>query len=142
LILSGFSSSIALSFEFEKADRIVTDSSFHLVAFIVGGLFTYFGMLLTYQANSKGDGKDYFLRFAALSLPLGIQLFVMALVVVVLLVIASGLTFLLGPSLTTFVIYNLPIGILVAIWVCFVMFFLRMRKYLAIAAGLNDTHAA
>lgn len=99
---------------------------------LVGALVTYYGMWLTYQVNQKGDGKDFFLRFAVLSLPVGIYLALVFLIVGALLVggimilsVDGGIIgYYLG--LASFAVASLAFA---------AMFFLRMRAYIAIASG-------
>jgi uncharacterized membrane protein YidH (DUF202 family) len=114
--------------------------SLKVSAFIVGGLITYLGMWLTYQVNRKGDGKDYFLRFAALSLPISVKLIVQYVLFCGLLLLASLLLASLSPSTFGFTVVYLPFAVLFGFYVLAMMFYLRMRTYLAIVSGLDDRH--
>lgn len=51
-----------------------------LLHFLVSAGVQYWGMKLLYQTNSQGDGKDFFLRWAALSLPVGIQVLIIGVI--------------------------------------------------------------
>lgn len=110
--------------------------SLKVLAFSVSGLIAYFGMWLTYQVNRKGDGKDYFLRFAALSLPISVKLIIQYIALCVLLFLASTLLATLSESLSFAVAY-FPFAALLGFYVLAAMFYLRMRTYLAIASGLD-----
>ena len=59
-----------------------TDSGFRyqILNFILSAGVQYWGMKLLYQTNSQGDGKDFFLRWAALSLPVGIQVVIISVI--------------------------------------------------------------
>ena len=114
--------------------------SLKVLAFVVSGLIVYFGMWLTYQVNRKGDGKDFFLRFAALSLPISTKLIIQYIALCVLLFLASTLLATRSISTFSFTVAYLPIAALLGFYVLTVMFYLRMRTYLAIASGLDDGH--
>lgn len=112
---------------------------FHLllsvIVYIVSGVISFYGVWLTYQANSKGDGRDYFMRLATLSLPVGIQLLVLfvgiGLVISVLSITIFSLMGKSGAFLTTVIFY-------ISVFAFLVMYFFRLRNYIAIAAGLNE----
>ncbi|MFY0678497.1 MAG: hypothetical protein JXR18_14565 [Neptuniibacter sp.] len=53
---------------------------YQLVGFAVYAAITFWGMNLLYQTNKKGDGKEFFVRCAALSLPVGVQMWVIGIV--------------------------------------------------------------
>jgi hypothetical protein len=57
-----------------------------LVAFM---LVNYYGLIYTYQANQNGDGKSYFFRFSALSLPVGMRVALMFVIPMFLVVLFS-----------------------------------------------------
>jgi hypothetical protein len=114
--------------------------SLKVLAFVVSGLIVYFGMWLTYQVNRKGDGKDFFLRFAALSLPISTKLIIQYIALCVLLFLASTLLATRSISTFSFTVAYFPIAALLGFYVLTVMFYLRMRTYLAIASGLDDGH--
>ncbi len=114
--------------------------SLKLSAFVVSGLIAYFGMWLTYQANGKGDGKDYFLRFAALSLPISLKLLIQYVPLVALLFLASILLTNRSPSTLGSAVVYFPYAVLLGFYVLTLMFYLRMRTYLAIACGLDDRY--
>ena len=93
-----------------------------------------YGVQKTYLANAEGDGEDYFLRFAALSLPVGVQVVlvfvVVGLIVGLLYATAAGNLSLQGRLLAAFATAALfPLFLM--------MFFLRMRKYLRISSGAD-----
>ncbi|MEQ9343757.1 MAG: hypothetical protein RIN53_11895 [Gammaproteobacteria bacterium] len=49
-----------------------------LLFFMIFGVISYFGIWLCFQANSKGDGKDFFLRMSVLTLPVMIRVWIVA----------------------------------------------------------------
>lgn len=122
------------------ADVANSESSFiHLLAFllffIITAIISYYGSWLTYQVNRKGDGKDYFMRFTALSLPVGIQL----LVTFVWVGLALGaLSAALISAFDGAGIIAMSILFYLAGMVFVALFFFRMRKYIAIAADVNE----
>ena len=104
------------------------------VLFVLAVAVLVYGVQKTYLANAEGDGKDYFLRFAALSLPVGVQVVlvfvVLGLVVVLLFASQVGSLGLQGRLLAAFATAALfPLFL--------IMFFLRMRKYLRISSGAD-----
>lgn len=67
----------------------------YILSFAIFGVISYYGILMCYQANSKGDGKYFFMRFSALGLPIMIRVSLFALVAVIpftlLMIFASNL---------------------------------------------------
>lgn len=132
LILGGISFEVPITVEFQVSASKLDGFSAYFALFIIMGVITYYGAWLTHQVNTKGDGKEYFLRFAALTLPIGIQLAV--------LFIAVGLMLaMLGMVLTTALgewgMYITEATFYVLIIAFTAMFFLRMRKFISIASG-------
>lgn len=52
---------------------------YQVLNLIIFAAIQYWGMNLLYQTNKSGDGKAFFLRWAALSLPVGIQVWAIGL---------------------------------------------------------------
>jgi len=132
LVLGGTGFTIPISVEAVET----TTSNYNVVSlvlsFIIIGVITYYGVWLTQQVNSKGDGKDFFMRFAALSLPIGIQLSVLFLGVGICLLLVTG--FLAGAlGMTGFHIGQISFYVAGVIFAG--LFFLRMRVYIALASG-------
>lgn len=137
-VLSGFGFTIPLTATFEKTEHALRDNLASATVFIVVGVITFYGTWLTYSTHMKGDRKDYFLRFAALSLPVGLRLtLVFLLVMAVLLVSIAEMSPALGP--------NAPVAYYAAYFVAActytTLFFARMRTYLAIAGSVSDSTA-
>ena len=53
---------------------------YQTLSFIVFAGVQYWGMKWLYRTNSQGDGRDFFLRWAALSLPVGVQVLIISVV--------------------------------------------------------------
>lgn len=53
---------------------------YQILNFLSFAAIQYWGMNLLYQTNKQGDGKSFFLRWAALSLPVGIQVWAIGLI--------------------------------------------------------------
>src|SRR5690606_30849556 len=51
-----------------------------LIGFAISGLITYRGISSLFKANLKIDSENFFLRYAALSLPSGMQVFITMLI--------------------------------------------------------------
>jgi hypothetical protein len=142
LILSGGASSGILQAGSGEGPALSVDVlSLKVVAFVVGGLITYFGMWLTHQVNRKGDGRDFFLRFAALSLPISVKLIIQYIALCVLLFLASTLLAMQSQSTFGFTVVYFPFAALLGFYLLAVMFYLRMQTYLAIASGMADSDA-
>ena len=132
IILGGIGFDVPVSVNLKEAASGFWHSIGYLAVFIITGIISYYGVLLTYQVNSKGDGKDYFLRFSALALPVGIQLVILFLGIGLLLVLlTAALTSQFGMSGA----YFAEVGFYLATIAFTAMFFLRMRKYIGVAAG-------
>lgn len=135
-IIGGIGFTIPISASFQEDDNVqLVEILTNLTSFIITGIISYYGVWLTYQVNCKGDSKDYFLRFVSLSLPIGIQLilvFIVVIIVLMFLSIALVSSLGAGGAYVYFTVYT-------ALMVIFtLMFFSRMRKYMAIATGANE----
>jgi len=135
IILGGVGFEIPISVSPEETNTSILQFGLYIVLFIITAVISYYGVWLTYQVNKKGDGKDYFLRFSALTLPVGIQLLVLFLWVGFALAILS---FALLSTLGTVGAYLMMLSFYVAAIVFIIMFFTRMRTYIAIAAGAKE----
>ena len=51
-----------------------------LLGFTISGVITYWGLSSLFKVNSNIDGENFFIRYAALSLPSGMQVFIVMLV--------------------------------------------------------------
>ncbi|HHJ35822.1 MAG TPA: hypothetical protein ENJ87_08640 [Gammaproteobacteria bacterium] len=135
LVLFGIGFEIPVTIKFTESNINAAQLIVQIVLFIIAGVISYYGAWLVYQVNEKGDGKDFFMRFTVLSLPVAIQLIVIFLWVGLLFaVVAIALTStigILGAYLTL-------VGVFVAVPVFLILYFIRLRKYIAIAAGVNE----
>ncbi len=134
IILGGIGFEVPVSVEFEEPAGFG-----HLLAglavFVITGIISYYGVWLAHQVNGKGDGKDFFLRFAALSLPVAIQLVVLFLGVgIALVLITTALTSQAGILGAYFAEASFYLAAIVFV----TMFFMRMRKYIAIASSADE----
>lgn len=135
LVLGGIGFSVPISVEFQDDNLGFVEMLTYIISFIITGIISYYGVWLTYQVNNKGDSKDYFLRFVSLSLPIGIQLFIVFLgISIILMFLTMALVSSLGAG-GAYMFYAL-FTILIIMFTS--MFFARMRRYMAIATGLNE----
>ena len=133
IILGGVGFSVPISVEFQESGLGLAATLSFIFSFIITAIISYYGVWLTYQVNNKGDAKDYFLRFVSLSLPVGIQLVVIFLgVSVILMFLTMALVSATGAvgAYVYFVLFAMILILFTA------MFFARMRRYIAVAAGL------
>ena len=135
IVLSGIGFEIPITAEVSDSSSGVGHFIAFIIFFIITAIISYYGTWLTYQTNHKGDGKDYFMRFTALSLPVGIQLVVTFLWVGLAL---GALSAALISALDGAGIIAMSLLFYIAAMVFVALFFIRMRKYIAIAAGVND----
>jgi hypothetical protein len=99
--------------------------------FLVLGLITFYWMHKIYKTNCAGDAKDFIPRFTALALPVGLQLavgFGLAMLAFVLVFPMIGGRGEVGLRIVQVVPYITAI-------LFYVMFFVRVRYYIGIAAG-------
>jgi len=135
MVIGGIGFEIPISVAPSESYTSLARFAIYIVMFIITGIISYYGVWLTYQVNNKGDGKDFFLRFAALTLPIGIQLLVLFLWVgLALAVLGFSFGSLLGVA-GWYVIFFITFLTAIAFTA---MFFIRMRNYIAIASGLNE----
>ncbi len=106
-----------------------------IIVFVVAGVISYYGIWLAQQVNTKGDGKDFFLRFSVLALPIGVQLMVLF---VLLGVVLISISMFMTSSLGTWGIPLSQVLFILLFLVFVVMFFLRMRKYIGLASGAYE----
>ena len=100
--------------------------------FVLAGVISYYGILLCYQANAKGDGNDFFVRYSALGLPVMIRLLFYSLVMALPFLFAA----IFFATLLDEIGFEVFFGIeYVYYTVIAVVYFIMMRKYIAIAAG-------
>ena len=134
LILSGIGYENPLSVDFNGADLPGFVTFAGVAMFLLVSIIAYYGTWLTFQANRKGDGSDFFMRFAALSLPIGIQLMVLFLFVGAILAFIAYLLATqfgaIGGGLSVALFY-------VAAVIFQGAFFLRMRSCILISSGAS-----
>lgn len=132
IILSGIGYEVPLSVDFGRADLPTFVPFVEVIAFILVAIITYYGSWLAYQANRKGDGNDFFMRYAALSLPIGLQLvvafFFVAITLVLVANIVSSTLGVVGGGLSLVLFYVMGL-----VFQC--AFFLRLRACIYIASG-------
>lgn len=134
VILGGISFEIPITVGFEKSNIGLFGLVVSILLYIVAGVISYYGVWLTYQVNNKGDGKDFFLRFSTLTLPVGIQLVVLFFWVgVILIFLAYALASALGSAGTIIT----AIAFFIAMLSFLLLFFIRMRNCIAIASGAD-----
>lgn len=105
----------------------VSSSLVDILTFIVIGVIIYYGYWLLYQANSKGDGKNFFLRINALMLPVFIRIFIVAIIMGLLLALLTPYLSDSTPTIAT-AIYSIIYSVLdVAIVIAY---FIIMRNYI------------
>ena len=135
LVLFGIGFEIPVSVEFSDSSLDSAQILGQVILFIVAGVISYYGLWLVYQVNEKGDGKDFFMRFTVLSLPVGIQLIVIFLWVGMLFaIVATALTSAIG----VYGAYISLVGVFIAVPVFLILYFIRLRKYIGIAAGISE----
>ncbi len=135
LVLFGIGFEVPVSVEFSESNLNVAKIIGEIVLFIIAGVISYYGTWLIYQVNEKGDGQDFFMRFTALSLPVAIQLIVVFFWVgLIFAVVVKALTLTIG----IYGAYLSLVGAFAFLPVFLILYFLRLRKYIAIAAGINE----
>lgn len=135
LVVGGIGFDVPIEVNFQQSASGWGGFIAYIALFIISGVISYYGTWLTYQVNSKGDGEDFFLRFASLTLPIGIQLAVLFLGVGLLL---SMLAMALTSALGEWGIYLTGAGFYLAAIVFIAMFFIRMRRYIGVASGAEN----
>jgi len=135
LIVGGVGFDVPIEVEFQKTTSGLGGVIAYISLFIITGVISYYGTWLTYQVNSKGDGKEFFLRFAALTLPVGIQLVVIFLGVGLLL---SILAMALISALGEWGVHLIEGGFYFAAIAFIATFFIRMRRYIGVASGAEN----
>lgn len=127
-IIGGIGINIPISVSFTNTEPNGYATFMEIALFIISGVITYYGYWLVYQANSKGDGKDFFLRIAALSLPVIVRLLIYAIVFGLLLFILSSI---LANSLDNGGISIISIAFSIFGTVIVAAYFFMMRNYIA-----------
>ena len=73
-----------------------------LIGFMISGFITYWGLSSLFKVNSSIDSGDFFIRYAALSLPSGMQVFIIMLILFAIYGLAAG-------SITSFLGNEIPL---------------------------------
>ncbi|UTW05166.1 hypothetical protein KDX31_09300 [Amphritea atlantica] len=131
-VIGRFSFEFPVEIAFSESEISMWKSLASLLILIVSGVITYYGLWLAYQANEKGDGKDFFLRLASLSLPIGLKLFMYFLVAGVALGFTSTL---LISGLGSVGAVITVVAMFVATLVFYSLFYLQLRNHIAIISG-------
>ncbi len=132
LVLGGIGFEVPITVEFQKSSPGLGLYIANVALFIVTGVISYYGTWLTHQVNAKGDGKEFFLRFASLTLPVGIRLVVHFVIVGILLVMFAMV---LTSGIGEWGMYISWTLLYIVVIVFTAMFFLRMRRYIGVASG-------
>jgi hypothetical protein len=66
---------LTLNFKVECNEQEEYSILVELIGFAISGLITYWGISSLFKVNLKIDSENFFLRYAALSLPSGMQVF-------------------------------------------------------------------
>lgn len=134
-ILGRFSFEFPIHIDFSESEINLWGSLTSVLFFFVAGFITYYGLWLTYQANSKGDGKDFFLRLTALVLPIGFKLVIYFMLICL---VSAGIIMLVGNNLN-------PVGAVISLVVFLVLmvvfltvFYIQLRNHMAILSGYEN----
>ncbi len=121
--------------EFHESEISTWQNLEGILLFIVAGFITYYGLWLTYQANKKGDGKDFFLRLTSLILPIGFKLFIYFFVIG--LTFGFAATLLVGSLSTVGAVASIAVSFLVML-AFYSLFYIQLRNHMAIVAGYEN----
>ncbi len=131
-IIGRFAFEFPVEIGFSESEISIWQNVAGISLFIISGFITYYGLWLVYQANQKGDGKDFFLRLTSLILPIGFKLAVYFLI--------FGLA--LGFIAVALVSNLNTVGAIVSISILFVavtafysLFYIQLRSHMALASG-------
>ena len=135
LMLGGLGLGFPVNIQYGEETISLFNRSLWYFFVLVCAMITYYGVWWAHQVNSKGDAKDFFLRFAVLSLPVGIQVTALFIVIGAAFAITSPLIFFslgrTGSMLATIFYWVLEIAFIIT-------FFIRMLKYISMAASANE----
>ena len=131
-ILVGANVTVPVTLNFDSSFSFGSFFMEYLIYFFILGAISYYGLLMCYQTNSKGDGSDFFLRVAALGLPVMIRVAIYSLIAFI--PLSALVVFLLDMvgSLGTSTYQGYQFVFYVAVNVGY---FITLRKYIANAAG-------
>ncbi|HEB59912.1 MAG TPA: hypothetical protein ENJ01_11865 [Gammaproteobacteria bacterium] len=135
IIIGGLTFGVPVTVECKGAETGFGETAGFLVLTIITAFISYYGIWMTYQANRKGDGKDYFLRFSVLTLPVGLQLVVLFALVSLLLFVPLSVLIAESGWLGQYTVEALFYSSYI---VFTVMFYLRMRKFISVASGAGS----
>ncbi len=133
-ILGGLGIDIPVTVTFTDTEPSGLVSLFDFLFFVLAGFVTYYGYWAVYQSNSKGDGKDFFLRVAALTLPIMVRLLVYG---IFLGLILAGVSILVSDNLSSVSVAVMSIILSVAGAAFVACYFLMMRNSISNVAAYN-----
>lgn len=134
-IIGRFAFEFPVVIEFYESEISVWSNLAGILLFIIPGFITYYGLWLTYQANQKGDGKDFFLRLTSLILPIGFRLAIYFLTVGLALGFIAIL--LVGNSGTVGAIVSIAI-LALAVVAFYSLFYIQLRNHMAVVSGYEN----
>lgn len=138
-VLGGIAFEYPVYIDFSESEVSLWQGVIGLLTFILSAVITYYGLWLTYQTNQKGDGKDFFLRLAALMLPIGLRLAIYFLVAgITLAILATGMVGALGAigAVVSLIL------MLVAVCAFYGLFYVQLRNHIAIVSGYEAREAS
>ncbi|SEQ81688.1 hypothetical protein SAMN03080615_02867 [Amphritea atlantica] len=134
-VLGVFTFEFPVVIEFSETEISLWKNLGSLLMMIIEGVITYYGVWLTYQANEKGDGKDFFLRFISLSLPVGFKLALYFLLTGLGLAAISAL---LITGLGSFGVVVSMLIMFLATTAFYGLFFVQLRNHIARVSGYES----
>ncbi len=134
-VLVGANVSVPITFTMESEFSFSAFYVENLMYFLILAAVSYYGLLMCYQANSKGDGREFFVRLVTLGLPVMIRVAVFSALVFILLTMLLSLLLgnLGGISMPTFNSYQFLFIVAVNM-----SYFITLRKYVANSAGYTQ----
>jgi hypothetical protein len=104
----------------------------YVIYFAILGFVSYYGLIMCFQTNSKGDGLDFFTRILALGLPVMVRMAIYSLIAFIPFTALTVLVLGAAGSSGMSAYINVQSIFYVAVNMCY---FIMLRKYIAIAAG-------
>lgn len=134
-IIGRFSFEFPVMIDFSESEVSLWKNFAEIAFFIILGFITYYGLWLTYQANQKGDGKDFFLRLTSLILPIGLKLVIYFLMIGLIL---GFIATLLVSNLGMVGVVASVVSYFIAAMAFYLIFYIQLRNQIAIVSGFEN----
>ncbi|MEE1672436.1 hypothetical protein SNR37_001757 [Agarivorans aestuarii] len=135
MLLAGLSFKVPMDFPLEPSSYDMAQVTYSIVIFILGAVVTVLGVGHSYRVNSRGDSKDFVLRFMVLSLPVTIRTILISVAIGGMILLIGTLLYEQLGNISPYIYYS-AIGVYTLSMS--LLFFAIMKRNISIASGIDQ----